>query len=118
MSNSDPVIKLHRVPQWLLDEPVDVTLVIDDPNKVLTVYLIARRSAPGAVTVHYSENGITVNGASAGETEAEAMFLCEVADAARSGMTEYHFDGWSNIPVLKLGTTVRIDPQDIQVVGP
>lgn len=114
--SDDPTIKLHRIPAWVLTEPVDVTLVIDNPDAVLAVYLIARTTGPGAITVHYSEDGIVVNGVDAGHVEEEAMLLCDIADVARDSMIEGHFDGWSHYPILKTGKTVRLDPTDMKVV--
>jgi hypothetical protein len=118
MSNEDPIIKLHRIPRWVLSEPVDVTLIIDNPDAVLCLYLVARVNAPGAITVQYSEDGIVINGASIEDSEVGTMMLCDIADYARGEMTEHRFDGWSYSSTLPLGKTVRIDPENREATTP
>ena len=52
----------NSVPGWVLREPVAVTPVMANPEEELTVVLISRNTCPGAITLTFDEDRLSVNG--------------------------------------------------------
>jgi hypothetical protein len=82
-----------EVPDWILDEDVDVTRIDSDPaDSFYCIYLIARVSQPGAVTLTF---GIILLNGEPRDLGEETMQYCSLIDDVSS-------DG-----VPKIGVTVR-----------
>jgi hypothetical protein len=91
------------IPEWILSEPVDVTLVHshEEDGEDECVYLIARTLHPGAVTLTFDGAFIYLNGLFMDLGE-DTMAYCGLVDQAADNpdMTATR------------GKTVRVDPQE------
>jgi hypothetical protein len=86
-----------EVPDWILDEDVDVTLihVFTESETIGSIFLVARVSAPGAVTLTFDDSGIILTNGEPRDLGEETMQYCSLIDDVSS-------DG-----VAKVGVTVR-----------
>lgn len=86
--------QIRELPVWVLSESVEVTLVRDE------MYLVARTSGPGAVTLSPSIVGMLVNGRIVRNGE-DAAYIIERANAL--------FNPDDPESALPLGYTVGVD---------
>lgn len=89
---------MDRIPEWVLRESVDVTLVGSEPGAFTMTYLVVRTSAPGAVTIEFDQEKILVNGVEVDLGDDEELVSSMIDDAAghmgaghdRIGVTVHH----------------------------
>jgi hypothetical protein len=89
------------LPDWVLNEPVDVTQVYVYPDAEINIYLIARTTRPGAITLTFDEDRVLVNGIYLPLDE-DLVPICSLIEDAYGAL--------QNQPNSYLAFTVRTSP--------
>jgi len=83
MPNTTPTVT--TLPDWVLTEEVEVTLVHHDPDAVRDIFLVTcvpvRRGANNAITLTFEEGRVLINGTYVDLGE-DLMAVCSLVDEA------------------------------------
>jgi hypothetical protein len=103
---SMPNEPLTELPAWVLEEPVDITLIYDNPDTATGIYLVQKTDGREYVALTFMEGLIELNGRPIDLGE-RLMDVCSMIDEANDKMSVRYADG---NPIAQLGVTVRSEP--------